>query len=133
MSRSMTAFARLETTGTFGRAVWELRSVNHRYLEIGLRLPEDLRALENDVRTRIAARLNRGKVDCALRLESSVASGSHLQVNRAVVQQVVGAALVIAELLPQVATINPLEVLRWPGVLSAPEIDFDTLAGALLE
>ena len=59
MARSMTAFARLETTGTWGRAMWELRSVNHRYLEVGLRLPEEFRVLEGEVRSRIGQRCNR--------------------------------------------------------------------------
>ena len=70
MVRSMTAFARLEATGPWGRAVWELRSVNHRYVEVGLRLPEEFRHLESEVRARIAGKVSRGKVDCVLRFDA---------------------------------------------------------------
>ncbi|MSR15586.1 MAG: YicC family protein [Gammaproteobacteria bacterium] len=132
MARSMTAFARVEATGNFGRAVWELRSVNHRYIEIGLRLPEELRAIEGEVRARIAARLNRGKVDCSLRLESAVADEAPIQINTGVAKQLVGAVQAIADLLPNAAAINPLEVLRWPGVLTSREIDFDALSVAMV-
>jgi uncharacterized protein (TIGR00255 family) len=133
MARSMTAFARVESTGSFGRAVWELRSVNHRYIEIGLRLPEDLRALEGEVRSRITARLNRGKVDCSLRLESAVAEHYQIQINTAIAKQVVDAAQTIAAMLPNTAPLNPFDILRWPGVLTSAEIDFDTLSATMLK
>ena len=87
MARSMTAFARLETTGTWGRAIWELRSVNHRYLEVGLRLPEEFRVLEGEVRTRIGQQCNRGKVDAVLRFEASGPDTGQLRVNTELARQ----------------------------------------------
>ena len=68
MLRSMTAFARIESQHEQGGVQWEIRSVNHRYLDVGVRLPEDLRRLEPKIRERVGARLGRGKVDCTLRV-----------------------------------------------------------------
>lgn len=132
MARSMTAFARLETLGAWGRAVWELRSVNHRYIEIGLRLPEDFRTLEGEVRARIAQQLNRGKVDCVLRFDPSAGDNFELRVNEALARQVVRAAESIAGMATAAVPIDPLEVLRWPNVIDAPDIDFEELAQTLL-
>ncbi len=68
MIRSMTGYARGETAGEWGELTWELRTVNHRYLDVSLRLPEELRALEPAIRQRTAAHLGRGKLDCVARL-----------------------------------------------------------------
>lgn len=132
MTLSMTAFARLETSGEWGRAVWELRSVNHRYIEIGLRLPEEFRSLETDVRSRISAKLNRGKVDCVLRFDASQGEHFELRVNRHIARQVVQAAQELAAMLDQPAPIDPIDVLRWPSVLEAPAIDLDELSKEIL-
>lgn len=132
MARSMTAFARLETTGTWGRAMWEIRSVNHRYLEVGLRLPEDLRVLEGEVRARIAQKLNRGKVDAALRFEAAGGEAGQLRVNTELARQVIHATQAVSHLLDQPAPVSPLEILRWPRVLETPEVDFDELSQAML-
>ena len=69
MLRSMTAFGRRESTHDWGTLSWELRSVNHRYLEVSVRLPEELRALEPQVRERLGKRVKRGKTECSLRLK----------------------------------------------------------------
>jgi len=68
MTASMTAFARRETATPWGGLAWELRTVNHRYLELSLKLPDELRAIEPAVREQLGKRLGRGKVDCHLRL-----------------------------------------------------------------
>ncbi len=132
MARSMTAFARLEASTATGRLVWELRSVNHRFLETSLRLPEEFRGLDHEVRSRISARCNRGKIDCTLRFEAIARERSELKLNLEVARQVIKAAGTIAELLPQAAPINPLEVLRWPQVLEAAPVDFEAQAASLL-
>lgn len=132
MARSMTAFARHESSGEWGRLVWELRSVNHRHVEIGLRLPEELRSLESEVRTRIAARLNRGKVDAGLRLDTSGEVDMQIRVNEELARRVIDAARVVSGLMDAHASLNPLEVLRWPGVLESRELDPDVLSAAAL-
>lgn len=133
MARSMTAFARLEASTVGGRAIWELRSVNHRFLEVSLRLPEEFRSLDNEVRNRLAARCNRGKLDCTLRFEAASADQTTLTVNLELARQLINAAGTVSALLPAAALINPLEVLRWPQVLEAPRVDFDRVAAGVLE
>ena len=82
MIRSMTGFARIERQYAFGRLSWEMRSVNHRYLDIGLRLPEEFRPLEADVRTCLGQYLSRGKIEANLRFSAATGStGSGLELN----------------------------------------------------
>ena len=123
MLRSMTAFARIESQHEPGGIQWEIRSVNHRYLDVNLRLPEDLRRLDPKVRERIGARLNRGKVDCTLRVLANPAATGGLAVDGDLAARVAQAARAVAELLPDAAPVNPVDILRWPGVVQAPAPD----------
>ncbi|MBP8237042.1 MAG: YicC family protein [Pseudomonas sp.] len=122
MIHSMTAFARAEQAGANGTLSWELRSVNHRYLEPHLRLPESFRDLEGAVREALRNGLSRGKVECTLRFSDDNA-GKALQVNLERAAQLVAAAENVAGLIKQPAALNPLEVLGWPGVLVADAAD----------
>ena len=121
MIKSMTAFARSAGQGEWGSAVWEIRSVNHRYLEISPRLPEEFRALEGEVRERIGKRLNRGKVDCLLRYQWEVDLKRGLAINREILQQIEQAIGRISAQVPHCAPVNPLDLLRWPGVIDPPD------------
>ncbi|MCB1746666.1 MAG: YicC family protein [Gammaproteobacteria bacterium] len=132
MPYSMTAFARLEFDEPWGRGAWELRSVNHRFAELGTRLPEDFRALEAAVRERVNARVRRGKIDCTLRVEMTTATRD-LHVNEAAARALVQAAEHVADLCANPAPINPLEVLRWPGVTEVDSIDLDQVRAAVLD
>lgn len=123
----MTAFARKSSTGEDGELTWELRSVNHRYLESFVRLPEDLRVLEPVVRERVASRLGRGKLDCALRYVPAPGAGGSLRVNRRYLEQLMGAGSEVAELVGQPAVPSPYELLRWPGVLEEPHPDLNPI------
>ena len=122
MVHSMTAFARVEQSSARGTLSWEIRSVNHRYLEPHLRLPEAFRDLEGAVREALRQGLSRGKVECTLRLTEDN-SGQALQIDRERAAQLVAAAESIAALIKQPAPLNPLEVLAWPGVLVADAAD----------
>jgi uncharacterized protein (TIGR00255 family) len=123
MTNSMTAFARETQTGEHGELTWELRSVNHRFLEVHVRLPEDLRGLEPRLRERLNARLRRGKVDCALRYVPTVGAGGDVRVNRHYVAQLLAAAREVSELVGQPAAPDPYELLRWPGVVQEERLD----------
>ena len=90
MIRSMTAFARCERHTEPGAIAWELRTVNHRYLEISLRMPETLRALDLAVRERVQGRLTRGKVDASLRFQPATSSAPELTLNRAYAERLLG-------------------------------------------
>jgi uncharacterized protein (TIGR00255 family) len=125
MINSMTAFARELYRGEEGELVWEIRSVNHRFLEVFVRLPEDLRGLEPLVRERLAQRLKRGKVDCALRYKPGLAAAQTLDINRALVRNLQHAASEIGALLAQNGTLSPIDIMRWPGVLEEQPQDLN--------
>ncbi len=123
---SMTAFARLETKGDWGSAVWELRSVNQRYLENFFRLPEQHRSLEPLLRDKIRKSMQRGKVECSLKISDDGAKQGQLQLNQDLAKQIIDSANWVNKEAGQ-GQINPIDVLRWPGVMSAEEQDLDAL------
>ena len=131
MIHSMTAFARAEQAGANGTLSWELRSVNHRYLEPHLRLPDAFRDLEGALREALRNGLSRGKVECTLRFAEDSA-GKPLQVDLERAAQLVAAAESVASLIKHPAPLNPLEVLSWPGVLVADATDPQALNKAAL-
>ncbi|MHB0818292.1 YicC/YloC family endoribonuclease [Stutzerimonas stutzeri] len=131
MVHSMTAFARAEQAGDHGTLSWEIRSVNHRYLEPHLRLPEAFRDLEGAVREALRKGLSRGKVECTLRF-SEDSSGRSMQVDSQRASQLIAAAESVAALIRQPAPLNPLEVLGWPGVLVGDASDPQALNSAAL-
>jgi len=127
MIRSMTAFARREHQQDWGRLVWEIRSVNHRYLEITTRLPEEFRVLEPKIKAGIAAKLNRGKIECNLRYLSSTEVGTDIYINEDLVKKLVNASQRVDELLGDRVPVSGLEILKWPGVMVGAEADFDSI------
>lgn len=131
MIRSMTAYARRETKGEWGSAAWELRSVNQRYLETYIRLPEQFRGLEPVIRERIRNRLTRGKIECNLRFDADPSAQSALVLNEKLAVQLVQAANWV-KMQSDEGEINPVDILRWPGVMSAEEQDLDAISAELL-
>jgi uncharacterized protein (TIGR00255 family) len=129
MIRSMTAYAFAETQGPVGTLSCELRTVNHRYLELSPRLPDDLRVFESALRERIAARLSRGKVDLTVRLRSE-SRGDALQVNHAALARLSELAMDLEARFPRMS-IEFTELLRFPGVMQQAEVDQDALQAAL--
>jgi len=127
MIRSMTAFTRQSREAQWGALSWELRSVNHRYLEVTLRLPEELRALEMVAREQITQRLKRGKVDGFLRYQPQQAVEGGLQLNAELIDSLLQANEVVEGLMDNPARTGPLDILRWPGVLQSPEADLSEL------
>ena len=126
MIRSMTAFARGESQQKYGRLVWEIRSVNHRYLEVTTRMPEDFRILEPQIKKEISAVLNRGKVECNLRFSSSSDTGDEITVNEALVKKLVQASRTVDGLLYNPSPVNSMDVLRWPGVIAGAELEIES-------
>ena len=118
MIASMTGFARRETSGEWGTLVCELRGVNHRFLEAGFRLPDELRAAEGELRARLTRQLRRGKVDCTITYRRPQGAGSALEVDPVALERVLAVVHVVAHTLREpAAAVNALDVLRWPGVL----------------
>jgi uncharacterized protein (TIGR00255 family) len=116
MIRSMTGFARRERQFPWGMLAWELRTVNHRFLEIGMRLPEELRPAEADLRQSVSAAVRRGKVDCTLHFRPSLATAS-LDVDETLLKAVTHRAKQVAEHAGSAAYIDVMDVLRWPGIV----------------
>lgn len=116
MIRSMTGFARRERQFPWGLLSWELKTVNHRFLEIGCRLPEEFRGAEADFRQTIAGTVRRGKTDCSLHFRPAVASTS-LEVDADLLRSLTERAQQIAAHLGAAAGIDVVELLRWPGVI----------------
>jgi len=136
MIRSMTAFARQELDTGAGALTWEVRSLNHRYLELGVRLPEELRAMEPAVRERVGARLGRGKVECSCRYRPAASAAAPVDIDADNLQRLLTACEDVAARMPQSDPLNPIEILRWPGVVREQAVDTAPLvkqALALLE
>jgi uncharacterized protein (TIGR00255 family) len=117
MIASMTGFARREISGDWGALVCELRSVNHRFLESGFRLPDELRAAEGELRQRLAREIKRGKVDCSISYRRAQGAETALEVDTAALERLLTSVRDISRSLPGNPTVNVLDVLRWPGVL----------------
>ncbi|MCW8933729.1 MAG: YicC family protein [Gammaproteobacteria bacterium] len=125
MINSMTAFSRSSEEQVWGSLVWELRSVNHRYLDVVIKLPEEIRSIENEVRKRLNKTVKRGKIECNLRFKAAENQQSKLIVNEACVDEVLNACKTISTKLRQPSEMDVLELLKWPGVLDQTEIDLN--------
>jgi len=133
MVSSMTAFARCTGQGEYSHTVWEMRSVNHRYLEISVRLPEELRGLESAVRERISGLLQRGKVECLLRHNLMTADVSGPAINMSLVRRLAKACRDIDAEVHAPSSLSAIDLLRWPGVVEGETPDMETMSGPLLQ
>ena len=131
MIYSMTAFARLEVKKDWGDAIWEIRSVNQRYLENFFRLPEQFRGLENTLREKLRQSLTRGKIECSLRIETKKQTNAELNLNKELANQVIQSLQWIKAQAGE-GEINLTDVLRYPGVVEAQEQDLDAISQDLL-
>ena len=116
MIRSMTGFARRERQFPWGLLAWELKTVNHRFLEMGCRLPEEFRVAEAEFRQAIAGSVRRGKVECSLHFRPAQAAGA-LEVDSELLSSLIQRAQAIAAQTGGTARIDALDLLRWPGVI----------------
>jgi uncharacterized protein (TIGR00255 family) len=133
MILSMTGFAAVGADLPGCSLAVELRSVNHRYLDVQLRLPDELRALEAAVRDAVTAELKRGKVDCRIALNRALPGTASLAVDPERVAQLRSAAAEVLRHAPGSAPLSVAEVLRWPGVLTEPSLEPSALADKTLE
>ncbi|MHA7840353.1 MAG: YicC/YloC family endoribonuclease [Gammaproteobacteria bacterium] len=117
MIHSMTAYGRQKATGAWGSIVWEMRSVNHRYLECHLRLPESLRPLEGKLRELVRGQLHRGKVDCYCHFSLGVESEGTMALNESLAKALIQANEQVNAWLPVPSHMTSMEVLQWPGVI----------------
>ena len=133
MMLSMTAFSRRQADREWGSLTWELRSINHRYLETNVRLPESFRGLENVIRDTVRKKLKRGKIECQLRFQALETSQSDLQLNKEVIAKLVRANSEINKITGLDNQLTSVEILRWPGVVADQGSDADTIEKEALE
>ena len=123
MVYSMTAFSRQQLEHEWGSLTWEIRSVNHRYLEPSVRLPENFRSLENPIRRQLRDKLYRGKIECLLRFRTVEANQIDWQLNLDLISQLTKANLEINNSIGGDYKLSSLDILKWPGVISDQPID----------
>ena len=127
----MTAFARFAYKGSAGRFTWELRSVNHRYMEVFFRLPDDFRSMESELRAKLVEHVHRGKVDCNLRVEKNTDTSS-IVINESYARSVIDAAKKINKLAESNHVLNSMDVLQWPGVLEVEKKEISTMSKEII-
>ncbi|WP_353413371.1 YicC/YloC family endoribonuclease [Arenicella sp. 4NH20-0111] len=130
MTQSMTAYAQASVTTELGELSCELRSVNHRYLEVAPRMPEELRLHEGAVRELIGEKLARGRVDVFIRLKESESSG--LEPNHEAASNLNALLLQMRKTVPEMSAIRAVDVLRWPGVLQAKKVAPELMKSSLM-
>ncbi len=133
MLHSMTGFARQIAELPFGTLTCEIRAVNHRYLDVQFRLPDELRPKEVELRQCVSETVGRGKVDCTLHFRRAASAADDLMLNHDLIRQLAARTAELGTLLPQVAPPGVLDVLRWPGVIEEPRIDTEPLYDAARE
>jgi uncharacterized protein (TIGR00255 family) len=129
----MTGFARAERATTAGLLTWEIRSVNHRYLEVSLRLPEELRGSEAEYRRAIGAVARRGKVDASFYVRPAPAAGRELTLDETLLDRLIENATAVQRRLGAVGRIDVVDLLRWPGLVRESERDMSSLAAAAMD
>lgn len=127
MLHSMTGFARQSAESPVGTLTWELRTVNHRYLDVQFKLPDELRPQEQGFRKQVADRISRGKVECALHFRRAFDQQNELQIDTQLVELISTRIKEMSAELPATGAVNPFDVMRWPGVVQQREIDAEPL------
>lgn len=127
MLYSMTGFARESVETDIGTLTWEIRAVNHRYLDVHFKIPDDLRPKEQAFRQIASDKLNRGKVECTLHFGRSRDQHSKMRLDHEMIDLLGARLSTVTQRLPNTAAVDPLDVLRWPGVIQQAEIDVEPL------
>ncbi len=133
MISSMTAFARIDVQENWGQVCWELRSVNHRYLDISVRLPENFRRLEVTIREHIQQQLKRGKIDCSLYFQKNDSNNAQLEINPEIVQELWQAIQQINSITGNTKPPNSMEILRWQDVLATKTLDIEEIGETVIK
>lgn len=126
MAKSMTAFAYKESSGEYGNCIWEIRSVNHRYLDIGLRLPEAFRTQENNYHEQIKTRLKRGRIEATLRFTANKNTQNEVSVNEPLARALIIASRQLENYIDKPKPLKAIDVLQWPGVTEEPILNVDS-------
>jgi uncharacterized protein (TIGR00255 family) len=123
MTSSMTAFARKQADFPWGSLIWEIRSVNHRYLEPSFRLPEQFRHIETDMRDLLRNKISRGKIEAQLKFQPDTSESGRMPINEAMLVQLGKAIAQVESQTDNTSSPSPLEILKWPGIIQVQEQD----------
>ena len=132
MIYSMTGFAALERETAAGTLLLDLRAVNHRYLEVHMRLDDAVRSCEPAMREAIAARLGRGKIECRVSLAAPAQAAANTEVNAMLLDQLSALSDTVRQRFPDSRPLSVADILRWPGMLAVDAVSGETLAADLL-
>jgi uncharacterized protein (TIGR00255 family) len=127
MIKSMTAFARVQQSNDSGEIVWEIKSVNHRFLEPGFKLPDDFKSLEPEIRKKLGEYLQRGKIDISLRYKLIKTAPASIQLNSELVANLRAVERQVLQIVHEGHSLSVSDILRWPGVVEEAELDFKPL------
>ena len=130
--QSMTAFSSKTIQNDIITATWEIKSVNHRYLDITFRIPETVREFEINLRNHLRKKIHRGKLDCTLHYKANLSSISQLKLNKQLVKLLSNAAQEITTIVKQTPQLDIMKMLAWPGVVEASEIEFDQIKNDII-
>ncbi len=133
MIRSMTAYARSQTTVEMGDITWELRSLNARYLEVHMKLPDEWRPLEIAAREKLGKALKRGKIECNFRFQRKKGEAPNLVLNRPLANKLHELAMVVAEIESDAGPLRAIDILRWPGMIVEEEQDVTSISDVVLQ
>lgn len=133
MLQSMTAFARRQRKIALGELCWEVRSVNHRYLDASLRMPEQFRYLEPELRTLLRKRINRGKIECQLRFQDTNSDNQSILINKGMISALLDTGANLATELQLANDLSVRHILAWPGVIEAQTLNVDNIQHDVLE
>ncbi|MEE9346473.1 MAG: YicC/YloC family endoribonuclease [Methylococcales bacterium] len=133
MLQSMTAFATTIAQENNLNLSWEIRTVNHRYLDTSIRLPTNLRSMETEIRQRISHHVKRGKIECTLTVQKSPQTQQAIQLDFELINQIIDATQKIASLHPSIRPADVFDVISWPGVQQQQNISSETLKSSVLE
>ena len=130
---SMTGFASAAAELDAGSLALELRAVNHRYLDLQIRLPDELRMMETVLRETFAAQLTRGKIECRISFMARQSGQNPAQLNQDLLQQLARWNKEVRSILPDSGNLNVADVLRWNGMLQSPALPADTIQSTVLQ
>jgi len=130
MLHSMTGFARQSAESALGTLTWELRAVNHRYLDVQFKLPDDLRPSEQAFRQQVSQQLKRGKVECTLYLRRAFDESTELRLNEELIAALSARLRDVSKAIDDADDVDPMDVLRWPGVIQQAQVDVKPLVDA---
>jgi uncharacterized protein (TIGR00255 family) len=133
MLYSMTAFARNEQQTEWGQFTWEIKTLNHRYLDVGFKIPDTFRSLEIALRDRLREKIKRGKVDCFLKFQASQQSEQQVSLNFALVNALINAGKELEDLLGGDSKLRANDLLRWPGCIDVTQVHSKELESELLK